>query len=284
MHSLAFIKACVLTAAAAFASTAIAESTWIRPDASGDSNFRGWFIQGVTTSPKWCANGQFRTTSAGYAGCCTDTKCPLPTDCRNNVITWDGGSTQDCNAGATCWTMSVYATPPADGAFNRDIWCAGSNTETELFLLIAATATSSSSTGQATSTSTSASTPTNTSAGSDSGSGSGSSSKAWIAGVVVGPLVGIALGILVFFMLRRRWKKKHAAAAAPEGQEPAAAGHGMQQDWSKQTPPGYTQQQWQASPQPPPSEMETNRWAGGPREMDSGYPAAELDGGYVARN
>ncbi|KAE9580629.1 hypothetical protein CGMCC3_g3452 [Colletotrichum fructicola] len=55
MLSLTFVKACVLTAAGALASTAIAESTWIRPDASGDSNFRGWYIQGVTTSPK-CSN------------------------------------------------------------------------------------------------------------------------------------------------------------------------------------------------------------------------------------
>ncbi|KAF9869610.1 hypothetical protein CkaCkLH20_12907 [Colletotrichum karsti] len=175
--------------------------------------------------------------------------------------------------------MSVYATPPADGAFYSDLWCAGANTETELFLSIEATSTGSP-TGRATSTA------TNTSAAADSGSNSGSS-KAWIAGVVIGPLAGIALGVLVFFMLRRRWKKKHdattAAATAPGAQN--GDGYGMQQDWSKtQTPSGYSHQQWQTSPHPPPLELDTNRFAGPPREMDTANAtASELDAEQVPR-
>ncbi|KAJ0421374.1 hypothetical protein BJY00DRAFT_282599 [Aspergillus carlsbadensis] len=53
-----------------------------------------------------------------------------------------------------------------------------------------------------------------TDSNSDSGSGSGSSSKAWIAGPVIGGLVGIALIIGLIFFLRRRRQRRAAAADA----------------------------------------------------------------------
>lgn len=56
----------------------------------------------------------------------------------------------------------------------------------------------------------------------DSGGG-GSGSKAWIAGAVVGPLVGLALlGLLAFFCLRRR--KRNQSNTTPSHHGTAAAG------------------------------------------------------------
>lgn len=44
---------------------------------------------------------------------------------------------------------------------------------------------------------------------------SGSSSKVWIAGVIVGPIAGLALlGAILLFLFRRHKNKKNAAAAA----------------------------------------------------------------------
>ncbi|TQV94979.1 hypothetical protein IF1G_05966 [Cordyceps javanica] len=202
-------------------------------------NFEGWYIH-PDAEPLTCPQGTF-TTSGPYAVCCDKTKCPMPTACHDNKISYDNFAVGACPGSAVCQTMSIMSAPGAKGDVTSSIFCAQYWYALEAYRDTVPVTTSS-----ATKTSTSASTgstPTSNSAsrtgsvsttGSSSSAGSsgttsptstpepsagGSSSKAWIAGAVVGPVAGLALLGFAFWFLRRRGaqKKKNVNAAdAPQ--------------------------------------------------------------------
>lgn len=107
-----------------------------------------------------------------------------------------------------------------------------STTRTDI-ILVEATSTSSTTISSTTTTA-----PLSTeSADSGSGTGGSKSSKAWIAGPVVGSVVGLALLLSLAFLLGRRRRKKkeeteegdEAMTQAPAESEPAEESHGKAQ-------------------------------------------------------
>ncbi|KMP05521.1 hypothetical protein CIHG_09405 [Coccidioides immitis H538.4] len=131
--------------------------------------------------------------------------------------------TQKCASGQTCVTMTIYETFSPNAAFVRDLFCwdgwsaftifektpstaattatatpPAQNTPPALLSTTLASVGRTSSAPTATSTSTS---PDNSSQESDGG-------KAWVAGTVIGPVVGCVLvGALGFWIGRRRQRK-----------------------------------------------------------------------------
>lgn len=93
-------------------------------------------------------------------------------------------------------------------------------------------------------------------------------SQAWIAGAVVGPIVGCALvGFLVFWIMRRRAKKASAAAAAAI----AAASAGAASSTNDHNNGGPYHDNPQSPPPPPPSS----------RPVSSAPPFATPGGGHA---
>jgi LPXTG-motif cell wall-anchored protein len=98
----------------------------------------------------------------------------------------------------------------------------------------------------------------------------GSKSKAWIAGAVVGPLVGLALiGLAAFFFMRRRKNAAHNKHVAPAtGSMPPAGATAYQQNSYSANPA--------SSPQPPQYYPNMQQTAGaapfGVAKQDTYYP------------
>ncbi|KAJ3476729.1 hypothetical protein NLG97_g9031 [Lecanicillium saksenae] len=205
----------------------------VDPKITDNPKFEGWYLHpDGTTEPLTCPQGTF-TTSGTYAGCCDKTKCPMPTACHDNKISYDNFAVGTCGQSAVCQTMSIMSAPGAKGDVTSSIFCAQywfaieAYRDTAVVTTSPATKTSTSASSRSTSTSNPAtmttSVTTTTSGGSStsppaSEPSSGSSSKAWIAGAVVGPVAGVALLGFAFWFLRRRnaQKKNNATNAAHE--------------------------------------------------------------------
>ncbi|KAJ5811152.1 hypothetical protein N7447_010668, partial [Penicillium robsamsonii] len=169
------------------------------------------------------------TTSGNYAAGCNGNSCRFATNCANNNITYDDGLIGSCGS-ATCVTMTIfqtfpYATPSASNIFCGFRWKANT-----IYRELEATTTESSTappssptpstttlrTGQFPTTTPAPTKPISTTGSSVSQSPTStaattttSSSKAWIAGVVVGPIAGIALiaGLIFWWNYRRKAKQ-----------------------------------------------------------------------------
>ncbi|KAM3505029.1 hypothetical protein MY11210_008129 [Beauveria gryllotalpidicola] len=221
-------------------------------------NFEGWYIHpDGTTEALTCPQGTF-TTSGPYAVCCDNkTKCPMPTACHDNKISYDNFAVGACQGSAVCQTMSIMSAPGAKSDVTSSIFCAqywyaleayrdtvpvtaSSATKTSASASTGSTPTSNS----ASETTTSPSTTTRSSgATSPASSSSGGPSKVWIAGAVVGPLVGLALLGFAFWFLRRRSAKNKgvgAGAGTGTGTAPQEIGGGYER------PADYGNGNWQS--------------------------------------
>ncbi|KAJ5475939.1 hypothetical protein N7475_001668 [Penicillium sp. IBT 31633x] len=178
------------------------------------------------------------TTSGNYArGCATSGPCGYATDCQSNSITYDDGKTSFCNV---CRTMTIFQTAPYATPSASNIFCAENWVAFTVFRELPATTTSSDSSTITTSAASSSRTVLSTTTSSETlsttpstaatatrtaqASGlptttetSGSSSKAWIAGVVVGPVVGVALiaAIVGWLIYRRKQRQQKLQREQP---------------------------------------------------------------------
>ena len=184
-----------------------------------------------------CPQGRF-ITSGNYAACCDKAKCPIPTACNNNKMSYDNFAVNACGESASCQTMSIRSAPGDTGDVTTSLLCAQYWYALEVYrdtvpvTTVSPTKTSTSASAGSTPTSTSASMTTSpsatTGAASSSGASSspssaadgssgGSTSKAWIAGAVVGPLAGLALiGVGLWLFRRNSQKKKRNEPNVPE--------------------------------------------------------------------
>ncbi|KAM3556463.1 hypothetical protein MY1884_005048 [Beauveria asiatica] len=225
-------------------------------------NFEGWYIHpDGTTEALTCPQGTF-TTSGPYAVCCDKTKCPMPTACHDNKISYDNFAVGACQGSAVCQTMSIMSAPGAKSDVTSSIFCAQywyaleAYRDTVPVTASSATKTSTSASTGSTPSSNSASetmsrstttpSPTGSSgatspAASPEAASSGGSSKAWIAGAVVGPVAGLALvmGFAVWFLRRRRSAKK-------KKKEGVGAGNAPQEIGGYERPADYGDGNWQS--------------------------------------
>lgn len=129
---------------------------------------------------------------------------------------------ENCSpTGYACRTQTIYsALSSPEAGFDLKILCGNQDQTGEVLYRNIATSTSSSSSSTSSSSTTSPTTPSAASPSVVNGVVH-PSSKAWIAGVVIGPLVGLAIiAGLVWFFLRRRRGKEHGAPI--ENGSPAA--------------------------------------------------------------
>lgn len=217
-----------------------------------DSNFVGWFSQAsVSGTDAWirssCASGDVWRQSGNYAQCCPSTAiCYTAIDCTESqgqayrIYTDPGYSTtfsrpcfanfgpeySKCNTDyiSSSWgqndpdpkTLIACGNSGADWVFYRDI--PPSLTEQGSTSSTSSLPGTSSSSSSGTSTSSSSGTSSTTPVAPTQTPKPESGSKAWIAGAVVGPILGLVLiGAGVWLFLRR--KKK----AAPMPQHGVAA-------------------------------------------------------------
>ncbi|OAA63000.1 hypothetical protein ISF_04876 [Cordyceps fumosorosea ARSEF 2679] len=205
-------------------------------------NFEGWYIHpDGTTEPLTCPRGTF-ATSGTYAVCCDkSTRCPMPTACHDNKISYDNFAVGACPGSAVCQTMSIMSAPGARADVTSSIFCAQYWYALEAYRdTVPVTPTTTKTTSTKPSSASTGSTPTSNSASvttspssstpssptaspteSAGAGGGGGASKAWIAGAVVGPVAGLALlGLAVWFFRRRgaaaRGRSKVDAAEAPQ--------------------------------------------------------------------
>ncbi|VUC31290.1 unnamed protein product [Clonostachys rosea] len=184
-------------------------------------DFIGWIRQGAGYEVAICEKGVF--TSSRYWAACVDTDQPaLPTRCRDGSVLIFPTTTAICASTASCRTDWFFDNPE-DTAARTMIGCVtGTRTLYHFRTTTVPAATSSAmpaSSGALTTASTTASASASTSSLSPVTAGDmPPPNLAWIAGPIVGGLVGIALIILiVWFLTRRRNRyKNHAALPVPE--------------------------------------------------------------------
>ncbi|QIX00513.1 hypothetical protein AMS68_006030 [Peltaster fructicola] len=227
--------------------------------AINDQQFQGYYIHpGGSLEPIDCPSASSLFTTSNYAVCCGigATTCSVfPTKCVGTVLV--GVSSAPCATNQFCQTVSIFDQYPANSALiHSQIICAPSNwaafsiyrnvvTATSATVLSTLTYTSPTTGAAITNTlatttfQTSASSATtasgsNVSAGgisassqtaaADSSSNSGSQNLAWIAGVVIGAVVLIALLALLIWTIRTgKWKRTSNSTAVAGGGAPAAA-------------------------------------------------------------
>ncbi|KAH6611919.1 hypothetical protein C7974DRAFT_87396 [Boeremia exigua] len=210
-----------------------------------DARFMGWVsISGVWTSQQ-CELGASLYQSGGHWRCCATTAagCDIPQACVNGNLIFDGallGSSTSLTFPCTsvyddptdrsftvCNTAFLYENEQ-DSSPQTNVNCGVSSVNWSYWRVQPEAAK----TTAAPSITRSSTNPTLTDINDPTDADptlvpttpapKKSSSKAWIAGAVVGPLLGLALiGGLIWFFLRR--KKTAAAAAPPPAQTTAAA-------------------------------------------------------------
>ncbi|KAF2852545.1 hypothetical protein T440DRAFT_30098 [Plenodomus tracheiphilus IPT5] len=226
-----------------------------------NDRFIGWVESDNTWYSETCSSGLTWYQDGKYAQCCATTLqgCPAPTACVQGTMIYPFPSlsttisiacTENYNDTrfSICNTAFIFENT-GDSSPNTDIVCGHSSVNWSYYRSIPASATEVVVSSNAFSipqvVSTAINAPTRTARPSSSTGSSSSSdkseSKAWIAGAVIGPIVGLALvGLGIFFLLRRRKNKK---AAAPP---PAAAA--MNYNPSQQPPVPYTDNKPQSIP------------------------------------
>ncbi|OJJ70104.1 hypothetical protein ASPBRDRAFT_56827 [Aspergillus brasiliensis CBS 101740] len=193
-------------------------STALDTSIQDSPHFMGWYLgtttQALTDAGTWSTSGQYA------AGCTASATCSWATACSGNILYYNvDNKTLDCGAESmSCQTMTIYqsepyATPSAYNLFCADFWSAYT-----IYRELPATTTSTTSatsdskasatTAPITSVATQTSSATQTSTASPSSTSTSSSSgkrQAWIAGPVIGAVVGVgAVAAAVIFFLRRR--------------------------------------------------------------------------------
>ncbi|KAF2666097.1 hypothetical protein BT63DRAFT_427892 [Microthyrium microscopicum] len=193
-------------------------STLVPP--TNDAAFQGYYLNAAgTPSPVRCGTGSVYS-SGTHLECCTEANSA---DCASTVVAYCTGNSlmrgtqvRTCDGtGYFCRSITVYPSSGGSDPASYFINCAQPgyvvNTLYQNVVLQAnITETLSDSSESQAST---GSSPTSTSGGTTQNKSSGS--KAWIAGAVVGPIVGLALLVGLIFFCMRRNKKKKAVAAAP---------------------------------------------------------------------
>ncbi|KAF2439840.1 hypothetical protein P171DRAFT_435697 [Karstenula rhodostoma CBS 690.94] len=277
-----------------------------------DAAWIGWVQDNGTWTSESCAPGLTWYQAGDYAQCCAETltACPAPTACvRGSQIYPFSGTTittactENYNNAtySICNTAFIYESF-GDSKPKTDIICGDKSQVWSYYRSVPASVTES---------------PSASSSGSpSSGKKSSSGSKAWIAGAVVGPIVGIALIALIVFLLMRRSKKNKQANMPPTGA--AAVGPpGVQQHYNEakpqlttpsygQSPPGvndtynqqaytqqgYTQQPTSPAPQyqqqyaapnsPPPQQQPYGAPVSPVQHQQTAYAAQDAKFGYTA--
>ncbi|KAF2822450.1 hypothetical protein CC86DRAFT_469810 [Ophiobolus disseminans] len=253
----------VLSAVAfsAFAIAAPADPTItspaILPRQNGD-RFIGW----VQSSGKWyseaCNSGLTWFQEGRYGQCCPAslTRCPAPTACVSGSMIYplpalSKTTTIGCienfgNASYSICNTAFIFENMQDSNPKTDIVCGEESVNWSYYRQVPASITEA-----ATRAPFSIPNPVTTAVGSlgTTNSGKKGGSKAWIAGAVIGPLLGLALvGVAVFFLLRRRKNKSKvsqqggAAMAINPAQPPAGvAGYtDAKPQFVQQQQPAYT--------------------------------------------
>ncbi|KAF2129297.1 hypothetical protein P153DRAFT_385513 [Dothidotthia symphoricarpi CBS 119687] len=208
------------------------QTTW------ASSRFIGYYVAPDSLEPLLA--GTSWTTSGTIAGDCkVSGNCPLTTECVDGTAFLNNGATAVCAGGATCADMTIFATSPnilpsAHNIACRLAWSANtvyrnlavttSSSRIVTSSTSSPTPTASASTSSSTSTISSVSvsaTPTSTSPAAPT-----SQSKAWIAGAVIGPIIGIVLIVGAIFWWRRKNKSNGDEMQGFE------QGHGYSSDYT----------------------------------------------------
>lgn len=201
-----------------------------------DNRFLGYlsYLGGYTSEN--CDVGGTYYQHGGYAGCCTTTgaACNFPIGCVSGSLVYTyttgtvTGGTYACSALYTepsevsqtvCATAFIFENADDSNPYT-DVFCGESAVNWSYYRVkptqtassissAAATTTFTPSTAALTSSPTSTSTPTHTSAPAPS------KSKAWIAGVVVGPIALIAIAGLVTYIFFLKKKQRNAPQNPP---------------------------------------------------------------------
>ncbi|KAF2186538.1 hypothetical protein K469DRAFT_738413 [Zopfia rhizophila CBS 207.26] len=209
-----------------------------------DARFMGYLSTDGTWSSLDCDEGLTWYQDGKYAQCCATTlaSCYAATACvkGSQIYPISGTSTTiACTSNyndprlSVCNTVFIFENT-GDSNPKTDIICGDSAANWSLYRQIPETTESSSESSDIPSPS-----PTPTPEPSKE-----SSSKAWIAGAVVGPIIGLAIiGAVVFLLLRR--KKKQNATPPPPTQPPV-------QQYGNKPPFSPAAQYPQQTPQPSP--------------------------------
>ncbi|KAK4223696.1 hypothetical protein QBC38DRAFT_459108 [Podospora fimiseda] len=224
--------------------------------------FQGYrILTNGLAQPESCpTSSEFFTTST-FAGCCQGNRgCNIATACNNGRYTFlFDSATGSCGTGnPVCLTRTVFAYPSASDSYTV-ILCTKSGRPTTESLFIETTSPGGSSTtpppsptsGVPTlplSTTSSSTPPFPTSPPPSSPTdaaeqiqeppdSSSSSSKAWIAGAVIGPIVGIAIiGFLGYWLGIRRARQRDTNHNIPLSSPPPSQDH-----WHSPPPPSQAQ-------------------------------------------
>ncbi|KAJ4351943.1 uncharacterized protein N0V89_007288 [Didymosphaeria variabile] len=277
-----------------------------------DAAWIGWVKDNGTWTTQQCDAGNTWYQSGDYAQCCAETltACPAPTACvRGNQIYPLSGTTitTACTENYNNATYSVCNTAFifesfGDSSPKTDIVCGDKSQVWSYYRNVPASVTESPSAG---------------SGSSDSDKGGSSGSKAWIAGAVVGPIVGIALIAIIVFLLMRR-SKKNKQSNVPQTGGAALGPSGVQQHYTEtkpqltnpsygQAPPGvndtynqqaysqqgYAQQPTSPTPQyqqpygaptsPPPQQQPYGAPTSPTQPQQGAYAAQDAKFGYTAQ-
>ncbi|KAI1073556.1 hypothetical protein F5B20DRAFT_501801 [Whalleya microplaca] len=164
-------------------------------------------------------SGTSWVTSGTFAGDCSyrQEKCIFATGCYGNTMSYDSGSTAKCDDGSSCVTITIYATSPSGYPSASNIRCRAGWLQYTIYrqnpviTTSIGTATSDLPNSSPSSIITSSpslvsslSVPTSTSTTTMNGPSPHGGNQAWIAGAVIGPVTGLALAILIIWLLIRR--------------------------------------------------------------------------------
>ncbi|KAJ5501415.1 hypothetical protein N7453_006232 [Penicillium expansum] len=198
------------------------QTTKFNTSLQSETGFMGWYLGPSTTEAMM--DPETWTTSGSYAAGCDGTSCTFATDCNNDMITYDDGGSGSCGT-ATCVTMTIFqaspfATPSASNIFCGLGWAANTIYR-ELQATTTTESTSSSTLSTTTSRTSQSSTTTTAPTTADSQASQSptptavptkSASKAWIAGAVIGPIAGVAIAVLIAWLVYRRKQKQPSSS------------------------------------------------------------------------
>jgi len=209
----------------------------VLPRQRNDPNFIGWFLETSGSTSLWttgtCPSGAYWSQANNYAACCptsiadcyTATACFVSSGQGYQVVTapaltssWTIACTSNYKdtARSLCNTISVFERyGQEDSNPQINIYCGSLSAKWTYYRTIPPSLTEHVSSSP---TSISQVTPTTTSASSTPTPKPESESKAWIAGAVAGPILGLVLiGAGVWLFLRRKKKAAHTPPAGVGG-------------------------------------------------------------------